>query len=234
MDSEGFYMLEHLLLKPSFKEPQYGFEFADQSGQVLIRQLEWQSFAQREETISAILELAALYTPDSYPASFARLQELCIFSPFLLSYSAQSAQQLSPAQQNQEGIAYLFYNLRQFALRSTDIYPSFKFTVKPADSPEIAEDFFNFRMTVVFPSWPARFQDTSFRELAEDLFREECPAHMKLSFLWLSIRQMEVFDGLYFDWLNAVKEDGNMEEARSLAQKLSQFLIIHLSPEDKP
>ena len=223
MDSEGFYMLEHLLLKPPFQEEQYGFEFIDEAGRFSIRQLNWQSFAQREATVSALTALAALYTADNYQATVAKLDELCVST------------RLGPfRQQNQKAVAYLLYNLKKFALQRTDFFPAFNYTVKPDEGMAIAEDFFNFRMTIVFPSWPARFQDSSFRELAEDLFKEECPAHMKLSFLWLSLKQIEIFDALYFTWLEALKEGGDPVAARSLSHQLSRFLISHLTLEDKP
>ncbi|WP_158800351.1 hypothetical protein [Pedobacter sp. L105] len=234
MDSEGFYMLEHLLLKPSFQEEQYGFEFTDQHSQPLIRQLNWQSFAQREATVAALLELSALCTADNYLDTAARLFELCIFTPFLQFFPTPSDQPLPAEQQKQEAVEYLLYNLKQFALRSADVYPAFNYTIKPENGTEIGEDFFNFRMTVVFPSWPARFQDNSFRELAEDLFREECPAHMKLSFLWLSLKQMEAFDTLYFNWLEGLKEGGDPVAAHSISEQLSRFLLNNLTLEDKP
>ncbi|MGY0035696.1 hypothetical protein [Pedobacter sp. NJ-S-72] len=84
-------------------------------------------------------------------------------------------------------------NLKQFDLNNTEFFPSFNYTVKQTHGQEIAEDFYNFRMTVIFPSWPARFQDDSFAKLARQLFMEECPAHMKISFCWLSLSKMTAF-----------------------------------------
>ena len=80
-------------------------------------------------------------------------------------------------------------------------------------------------MTVIFPSWPARFQDDSFGKLARQLFMEECPAHMKISFCWLSLSKMTVFDTLYFDWRNNLRINTTSEATHAAAQKLSEFLI---------
>jgi hypothetical protein len=126
---------------------------------------------------------------------------------------------------DKEAIEYLIDNLAQFSGQHINFYPSFDYTVRLADGLEIAEDFFNFRMTIVFPSWPARFQDKSFRELAEAMFREECPAHIKVSFLWLSLSQMKVFDEPYFNWLQAVRMDTDSALTQSLAEDIIRFLV---------
>jgi hypothetical protein len=82
-------------------------------------------------------------------------------------------------------------------------------------------------MTIVFPSWPARFQDKSFRQLAEAMFREECPAHMRVSFLWLSISQLKIFEALYFDWLQAVRTGADTGLTQSLSNELIRFLLAN-------
>lgn len=225
IESEGFYVLEHLLLKPALQAPQHGFNFVDYSNKILVKQRDWQSFAKREEMVGTLLEIAAAYTPNDYPATVARLQEICTFSDNLLLFPTQKERPQNPGQPSKEAIAYLVSNLRQFALCNTKFYPAFEYTIQPAEEQEIAEDFFNFRMTVIFPSWPARFQDKSFRELTEDMFREECPAHIKTSFLWLSLNQMKTFDELYFNWLKALKTDTDSALTHSLSEKLTRFLI---------
>ena len=230
IESEGFYVLEHLLLKPPVEALQYGFKFADRANTLLIQQWEWQSFAKREETVKELLQIAAGYSADNYLATADRLQDLCIFynnpSPLL----QPGTQQPAFMRPDKEAIEHLINSLNQFERKQTDFYPSFEYTVKLTDGLEIAEDFFNFRMTIVFPSWPARFQDKSFRELAEAMFREECPAHIKVSFLWLSLSQMKIFDERYFNWLETVRMDTDNALAQSLSQDIIRFLVANGIP----
>lgn len=225
--SEGFYMLEHILLKQPLAAEVHGFNFVVRchdlipSGKenlplkILIRQKEWQSFQKREQTIKTLLQIAseAGTTEDNYKSVLSRLSKLCTFST-------------GNMEPDENTVIDLLYNLKQFDMNNTDFYPEFNYTVKLANDQEIAEDFFNFRMTVIFPTWPARFQDKSFREMAKGMFREECPAHIKLSFLWLSLPEMTTFDELYFDWLDALKtnapDTGNNSQ---LADQLTQLLI---------
>ena len=210
IESEGFYVLEHLLLKPSVQAAQYGFNFVDQVNQVLIKQRGWQSFAEREETVSKLMEMAAVYVNGNYQAVVADLHELVVFSSNL------------PQLPHEKTIDYLMYNLKEFAIRNTDFYPAFEYTVMQEEGQEIAEDFFNFRLTVVLPSWPARFQDKSFREMAADLFSEECPAHLKVSLLWLSLSDMKQFDSLYFPWLRSLQDGTDAELSDSLIRFLTE------------
>lgn len=222
MESEGFYMLEHLLLKPSFESKQYGFNFVDQHNKVMIGQLAWQSFAEREKTVSDLLGLAGKYTGRNHQETLTRLQELCTFNAAWLQKNKDPQNDKQP---DKEAIADLLYNLQQFDLNNAEFYPSFNYKIRQNGGQVVSEDFYNFRMTVVFPSWPARFQDESFRTLAEKIFKEECPAHIKISILWLSLPRMKSFDDLYFSWLEAVKTDADSPAAHDISQQLSLFLM---------
>jgi hypothetical protein len=224
IESEGFYILEHLLLKPPCEAAQHGFIFHDETSTPLIQQWGWQSFANREVAIQELLATAAAYTAGNYQAIAHHLQDCCLFYNNAANATQQQRAFMRP---DKPAIEHLIHNLRRFSTQPTDFYPSFEYTVQLNDGAEITENFFNFRMTIVFPSWPARFQDKSFRELAEAMFREESPAHMNVSFLWLSLSQMKAYDELYFNWLEAIRTDANSSLARSLSQDLIRFLIAH-------
>lgn len=220
IESEGFYLLEHVLLKPSLDAASWGFRFTDAANRVLIRQHTWQSFAQREQTVASLLEIAAAHRSGDTAHSGERLGEICVFSDYLLSFPTNGSTQAKGKHPGREAIDYLVRSLHAFTLSSTCFYPAFDYTVRQPDGTVLAESFFDFRMTVVLPSWPARFQDKGFREGAENRFREEGPAHMKLAFLWLSLPAMKQFDDLYFDWLQAMKT----ETAGELSGKLVRLL----------
>ena len=52
------------------------------------------------------------------------------------------------------------------------------------------------------------------------MFREECPAYIKVSFLWLSLLKMKTFDEVYFNWLQAMKAGSAGELSPMLVQSL--------------
>jgi len=223
MESEGFYMVEHLLLKPAFDAQQYGFTFSGESGNILIEQPDWYSFSKREAVITGLLALAQAYDDKTgYAATVEKLKEFCVFKKPLSAGSDQQDDELHP---DRQALEYLMYNLKQFDLHNNKFFPSFNYIVRQTDGQKIAEDFYNFRMTVVFPSWPARFQDDSFEKLARQLFLEECPAHIKVSFCWLSLSQMTIFDKLYFDWRDHLRANPAAETTHRAATELSRFLM---------
>lgn len=230
MESEGFYLLEHLQLKPSFESKQYGFTFVDEKNKLLIRQLHWQSFAEREQTISALKELGNSYTADNHEETVTRLKELCRFNTAWLKENKDPYRDNQP---KEEAIKDLLYNLKQFDPFNGDFYPAFNYSIKHTTGQIVTEDFYNFRMTVIFPSWPARFQDASFKTLARKIFKEECPAHIKISTLWLPISRMKEFDRLYFDWLDISKKEPGSAAAYLASQQLSQFIMSGIANEDE-
>ena len=58
LDSEGFYLVEHLLLKPRFKESCFGFRMYDRDGRLLREHPYWCTFDEREERLRQLQEEA--------------------------------------------------------------------------------------------------------------------------------------------------------------------------------
>lgn len=224
MESEGFYLLEHLMLKPSFQSASYGFTFVDQQGKVMIEQLHWQSFAEREETIFKLRQVAQSAAHKTHKDIVADLKNLCKFKGYWLK---KNEGQHIDGEPGKAAIKDLLYNLRQSDPNNASFYPSFKYKIKHSSGQIVKEDFYNFRMTIVFPSWPARFQDENFKTLAKKIFKEECPAHIKISILWLPVAQMKNFDHLYFGWLKNLQNDAASKDAYANSEELSQFIMNH-------
>lgn len=58
IDSEGFYLVEHLLLKPRFKESCFGFRMYDRDGRLLREHPYWCTFDEREAQLQQLQEEA--------------------------------------------------------------------------------------------------------------------------------------------------------------------------------
>jgi exonuclease VII small subunit len=97
-------------------------------------------------------------------------------------------------------------------------FPALQSVINLTNGREIVEDFFNLRMTVVLPAWTARFQNKIFRSYVMKLFIDNSPAHMRLHFKWLGIKEMDDFEILFFKWLNAIND--NTTGARTIADEL--------------
>lgn len=224
LKSEGFYLVEHLLLRPEANQKAYGYKFYAAKDQVLFENGEWLSFEEREQAIAALIA-EAKKDPEEGQASAA--------SPYTYKVHRQHGGPVSiKAGEIHSGEKFsaekelraLRDNFALFENDQKSFYPCFEMTSKLPDGQVIREDFFNFRMTVVFPSWPARFQDMDFRRFTEDLLRLNAPAHLRLEFMWLGLGPTKNFEELYFSWLDMFSESRSYQERGRLTGQLITFL----------
>ncbi|SFD73914.1 hypothetical protein SAMN05518672_10315 [Chitinophaga sp. CF118] len=77
-------------------------------------------------------------------------------------------------------------------------------------------DPYSFWATVVLPAWPERFRLARFRQFFEDTLRREAPAHIRLNILWISPQQMLQFEDAWRLWLAAVAREDSCDYNTSL------------------
>lgn len=236
--SEGFHMVEHLLLKPPLGSRFYGFNILDDKGHVLLKQNDWLSFTEREKVIKTITDLGKHPFNGDYAALARYLEGLCEIN---LQHDEEAEHEkehagqftrpsmaLYAARQNRDDVERIFRrlirNLRLMNQPGKLLYPGIQSTVRMTANSSIPEDFFNLRLTVVFPSWPARFQEGSFRRFAEQLFLENCPAGVRLQFKWLGISAMKAFEDIYFKWREAMNDYKFSQSCIEDAGELSSLL----------
>ncbi|MCD7931419.1 MAG: hypothetical protein LUH15_08675 [Tannerellaceae bacterium] len=75
-------------------------------------------------------------------------------------------------------------------------------------------------MTIVFPRFHKAFLG---KQRTESMLRHVLPVHLKLSFRWLPVREMQPFEKLYYAWRKAWA-DGQHEQIDILKQQLRTFL----------
>lgn len=214
--SEGFYLLEHILLRPDFETQSFGFRFISGEGQRLMEHSKWMSFEEREKAIASLLEVLG----SEHELTPEKLAPFCKIN----LYAPASDVPESVAQRNKTENGNLFNYFRLYAAQREKFLSRFEMVTRGEDNSMISEDFFNFRMSVVFPSWPARFQDQNFREAAESLFLLNAPAHINVSFLWMNVSRLKKFEALYFDWKRFMADDTDKETKNDLRNALVQML----------
>ncbi|OKS86511.1 hypothetical protein [Mucilaginibacter polytrichastri] len=186
IQSEGFYLVEHILLRPYLNEKAFGFKFHKSKNEILLASKSFSSFESREELITDIVKSAAAHSRDEV---FSLCNPGHIKEPVLTAEAYQKHSELMSS-------------LVKCHENHNHSYPCFEGVIRADNDLVVSESFFNFRISIVFPAWPARFQDKSFRDHAEKLFRLHIPAHITPLFKWLGIAEMKAFEPLYFDWLN--------------------------------
>lgn len=232
--SEGFHLVEHILLRPSPDAQYFGFNFRDDKGLVLFYQKSWMDFMERERLQEEILSIADL-PDDTEPAEIAGfLHHKC-----WVNYWQQDANTKEYQLQKSYDPLVLFRenpvladrifrkmirNIRLLRKKRMTRYPCVENIVNRLHDSDIREEFFDFRMSVVLPAWPARFQDPGFRQVTESLFREYSPAHLKLQFFWLGPSRMKKFEDVYFEWRAGLQMDNRDAEQMVKNDRLISFI----------
>ena len=88
-------------------------------------------------------------------------------------------------------------------------------------------DPFSFQISVIFPDWPSRFQSQNFKQLIYDTLIAETPAHITLHFHWLDQGAMREFETIYALWLQNLSGNvTDSAEAEASTTRLINFLEL--------
>lgn len=237
IQSEGFYIIEHVLLRPPVIADVFGFRFRTAKNEILLQHSHWTGFMERERILEDILRAVDI-TPDAATTpspgtavtgwAVKNLGERCRIQ---LTRHKELGFLTDPIDMEQwiwEEAAPDIEKVRQqlllFRENKLRFYPRFEMLVKGKDENMIREEFFNFNMTIVLPAWPARFQDANFQTFIMDLFRMHTPAHIRLYFQWLNISHMREFESLYPNWITALKNQDDPEPRKYWSNEIIHFL----------
>ncbi|PWV55909.1 hypothetical protein [Chitinophaga sp. S165] len=188
MESEGFYIVEHTLLKPLLKTAAYGFRLCGQGGKLLLEQRTYQSFDDRERTVNLLID-----------TDWEELEAQDMYQQLLSSCLVYTSQATLAAD-----MVEIASCLRHIAAGSNADYPRMEYYIDSGNGYSLPDTFYKPTITIVLPSWPARFQYEEFRKFTQDLIREQTPVYYRLSFRWLGIADMRQFESIYYPWLEAL------------------------------
>lgn len=222
--SEGFHMIEHLLLRPSINNNVFGFEFHRDNHTVDFENDQFTGFEKREEVIASILSAVDETTTENIRpqnVSTASVKVDKYKAPYTLNITDLANEKKYPTEKDFKNMVT---GLKQFKEEKAAFFPRFDMTVQLSNGTLIKEDFFNFRITVVLPSWPARFQDQEFKNFVEDLFVLNAPVYLRVNFIWMDISEMIRFENSYFRWLDVLKNNEPDAHVRSLSEELISFI----------
>jgi hypothetical protein len=206
--SEGFYVVEHTLLKPLFKTAAFGFSIKGTGDQLLLEQRYFMTFEEREKIMTSLMENN--WQALSYEEMFNQIATWCRVYAYrdgvAVPVTTVDFSQAIHREAAEQAMYNLALNLEQLQKKKTLYYPRIEYTIKMANGKLLPESFFKFGLTIVFPSWPARFQYTEFRNFAEELIRENTPAHYNIRFQWLGVAAMHTFEDCYYPWMQGLKD----------------------------
>jgi len=216
IQSEGFYLIEHILLRPDLNSKVFGFKFIARSGHNLMEHTRWMTFQEREEVMASLIKL--LSDEDEFDTEkLAKLCKINLYTPV-----SELPDFYTSNKKFDNKNLYLYFKI--YAGQKEKFLSRFQMVVKGENHIMINEDFFRLNMTVIFPSWPARFQDKGFREAAENLFRLNTPAHVKVNFIWMGINKMKRFEAWYSDWIKFTTDQIDPDTREVLRNALVHML----------
>ncbi len=221
IQSEGFHVMENILLRPELRQEAFGFKFYQSGRQAIMGNNSYVSFYEREKHIRRIV--AATKGEKNKTGAPVSFKVNLTFGKAGSAYTVASDELLQKAGELPE-VKSLVAQLETFKTNKTHFFPRFEMCVKLSDNTVLKEDFFNGRMTVALPKWPARFQSHDFKAFAEDLFMANVPAHVRVKFMWLSVSEMKKFESIYFEWLDLFKNKASYEERNRLSEKMIHFI----------
>ena len=86
---------------------------------------------------------------------------------------------------------------------------------------------YSFTLTIFLTKWTARFSDPEFQYLLESVFRKNVPAHIGIHFKWLELNEMVAFEEIYSLWLDENrKTDINYDILNSISDNLLSFAKV--------
>jgi hypothetical protein len=233
--SEGFYIVDHILLRPPVDGNVFGFRFRTSKNELLLQHSRWTSFMERERILSDLLQSVDLApplaaTPDAGITAWG-VKNLGARCRILLQRHKELGFLTDPIDMEDwiwEEAAPDFEHIRQqlilFREKKLRAYPRFEMLVKAKDDHMVREEYYNFNLTIVLPAWPARFQDANFQTFVMDIFKMHAPAHIRLNFQWLNISAMQEFEKIYPHWIAALKEQHDLAPRKQWSNEMVHFL----------
>jgi hypothetical protein len=218
--SEGFYLLDHILFSDFLQSGYYGFCFLDEYGNPLVQTSEIESWCltetERNNRVASFfyhgisenswhpengkwvikndkgLIIASI---DPKTEDFGELfkQVTSLIQLFDKTKETNGRMRLQEVEKIRLKGSIEARN-RNFGQRRL------VFQRKLFSGEIIREDFFDLNVSLLLPDWPARFQEERFRDYVTDVFLERIPAHLSNNILWLNVNEMKAFEEKYNHW----------------------------------
>ncbi|WP_394749654.1 hypothetical protein [Spongiimicrobium salis] len=222
--SEGFFVVEHLLLLPPYSGDYFGFQLdfskIIKGAHLEIHQPQLSSCRERDH---GVLQLVALLSNGKLQFIWEEQKgngKIYLKTPKnkLLAISRNEYRSEQEAIEEIQRIKNGIQEVEKEVLEASIGCKVF-FGEEAVD-----EDFFSFRTSFVAPSWPVRFQSKNFKSIFEQTVYGEMPIHIASSFFWKDFNTMCQFEELYLRWLALLQQKESIETRVAQAHKLITLL----------
>jgi hypothetical protein len=239
IQSEGIYLVDHILLSDFIERSYFGFCFMDEYGNPLVQTSEIESWclteAERNNRVATFFNQGMsedswhseggkwvfkndkgliIASIDSKAENFGELfkQVKSLIQFFSNSEETSGRMRLQEVEKIRLKGGMEVRN-RNFGQRRL------VFQRKLFLGEIVNEDFFDLNVSLLLPDWPARFQEERFRDYISDVFQERIPAHLSNEILWLNVNEMKAFEKMYHDWEELKAGQQNFDEPSDSLKK---------------
>ncbi|MEO1655490.1 MAG: hypothetical protein AAFU64_18245, partial [Bacteroidota bacterium] len=228
---EGFYLIEHILLRPQVKDEKFGFYILDENGKIFLRTNRRFTFEKRYEALIAFQKYIERHRSEGLYENFyveqrSEDREFEIFFRTegldfeLISVSAYAS--VHEVHEKLDRVYEFLIDSKQIV----DFEEKVSYYVQRGDQERrVPESFFNHQVSIIFPDWTARFhqKNREFRAIVEHLILENKPANIRAEILWVDFNAMKDFEKNYQAFLE--KYQNNAYDGREELEKISNHLI---------
>ncbi|ELR71201.1 hypothetical protein C900_03005 [Fulvivirga imtechensis AK7] len=221
--SEGFHVVEHILLRP-YGIDEFHFQILDRDDAILFDSIE--SHTYEEQKLRAEDALVAGCDKANYKRVQVRSGKHVII---LRDRHNRELARLKGELPSEEGAARKVDDLvkyfKELEKDNTVNQKKLVFTAVKVEQRKVSKDFYNAKMSIILPAWIARFQNEEFRLLLRNSLRQSIPAHISTSFIWLDIEGMKNFESVQKQWLELRQHlNYDWKKLNSLSAKLINIL----------
>ncbi|NDC77866.1 MAG: hypothetical protein EBZ67_08345, partial [Chitinophagia bacterium] len=202
-DSEGFHMVEHILLRP-LEPVLFTFNILNDKGNIYITgyfpgSMEAQNLIAQEIPLIGSREETFGIIADAEDTRFEVLLHDSNHQPV-----ARLAEDFPSRAQAQRAITDAVAYLARILAREIPLSQVLEVTASGNQRLDMPADFpFSNTVSFILPDWPVRFQNDEFQALLRRLVLENLPAHFDARIYWLDPVSLAAFEDLYQRWLAA-------------------------------
>lgn len=198
-ETEGFHLVEHILLRPKQTEKKYGIYIKDEKGNFILKSKKQYSIDERKEILKTIELNLNVYDNFSVEADENRDMNIVFKIPETeISFTSINPDISVEKTHSQMESLYRYLSDKNGVIpfeEKTGFYIQYN-----DDENDIPENYFTYKISLVFPSWTARFNNREFRSIVKDLVWEQKPAAVYADIHWLDPNDMKKFEKLYKKW----------------------------------
>jgi len=224
-ESEGFHMIEHVLLRP-LEPVSFLFSFLDFDGEIFIEGI-YPGELKVQKTLGEDLIYYGIEN-DNYSiveVENAQTYNVVIYNPEHEPV-ARLVKEFSSKPGAKQGIAEAVEFFKKLASKELELDSVLEVNHAGGTGQGFPSDFqFSSALSFLFPDWPSRFQKADFVKFIKNLISENSMAHHAVNLYFLNLGELARFEELYHQWLfHKNQENSDLKKTDVLSLQIIQLL----------